>query len=82
MFETEAQFWDDVVKRGLTVPHQKKGAKCNPDNCRGVCLLSIVSRNLTRYLKSRLTEWSEKHTAHKTIWMGSVETDPQQMQRK
>ena len=43
MFTTSAEFWDDIVKVGLIISLHKKGAKNNPDNFRGVCLLSMVS---------------------------------------
>ena len=63
MFETPAEHWDEIVKVGIIVPLHKKGAKDNPDNFRGVCLLSMVSRILARVLTSRLRDWSEKHGA-------------------
>ena len=63
MFTTSAEYWDDIVKVGIIIPLHKKGAKDNPDNFRGVCLLSMVSRILARILTTRLRDWGEEFGA-------------------
>ena len=62
MFNTSAEYWDDIVKVGL-IPLHKKGAKDNSDNFRSVCLLSTVSRILARILTTRLRDRSEEFDA-------------------
>ena len=60
MFENPAEKWEDSLKLGLVIPLHKKGDKDNPNNFRGVCLLSMGSRILARIMADRLRIWSEK----------------------
>jgi len=45
--------------KSVIIPLHKKGDDKNPDNYRGITLLSIVSKIFTRILNSRLYSWAE-----------------------
>lgn len=54
--------------KSIIIPLHKKGDRDNPDNYRGISLLSCVSKVFTGVLNSRLMKWAE---------MNSVITDAQ-----
>ena len=51
--------WEEMVKVGLVVPLLKKGQQDYITNYRGICLLSMASRILTRIMASRLGNCGE-----------------------
>ena len=60
MFVNEAEKWEDALKSGVVVPlYKMKGDRDDPNNYRGVCLLSMGSRILARVVAARLMEWAE-----------------------
>ena len=50
--------WSKVI----IIPLHKKGDKNNPDNYRGILLLSILSKVFTHIINSRLTHWTESNS--------------------
>ena len=48
--------------KSIIVPLHKKGDSDNPDNYRGLSLLSSLSKVFTSVLNARLTEWAEENT--------------------
>ena len=60
MFENDSVNWEESLKIGNVIPLHKKGDKDNPNNYRGVCLLSMGSRILARVLADRIRIWSEE----------------------
>ena len=60
MFRRPADEWEDTLKSGLVVPlYKMKGDRDDPNNYRGVCLLSMGSRILARVVATRLRKWAE-----------------------
>ena len=60
MFVNGSDKWEDTLKTGVVIPLYKlKGSRNDPNNYRGVCLLSMGSRILARILASRFRRWSE-----------------------
>ena len=59
MFENPSELWEDDLKTGLVIPLHKKGDRDNPNNFRGICLLSMGSRILARVLADRIRIWAE-----------------------
>ena len=60
MFLNDAELWEDTLKSGMVVPLYKlKGDHNDPNNYRGVCLLSMGSRILARVMAARLQVWAE-----------------------
>ena len=60
MFEEEDEKWEDALRAGVVVPlYKMKGSRDDPNNYRGVCLLSLGSRILARILAVRLSAWAE-----------------------
>ena len=60
MFVNGADKWEDTLKTGVVIPlYKQKGSRNDPNNYRGVCLLSMGSRILARILASRFRRWSE-----------------------
>jgi hypothetical protein len=55
---TESKFPIEWTKATIT-PLHKKGDKENPDNYRGISLLSILSKVFTGIINKRLNEWTE-----------------------
>ena len=55
-----ASLFPAVWSKSVTVPIFKKGDDDNPDNYRGISLLSIVSKVFTAILYKRLYTWAEK----------------------
>ena len=47
--------------RGLIFPLHKSGDARDPDNYRGITLLSVVGKIYTSVLNSRVTKWCERH---------------------
>ena len=56
--ETSPKEWSE----GLVVPLFKEGETTNPDNYRGITLLSIVAKVFASILNSRLKVWCEKNS--------------------
>ena len=55
MFREPVEKWEDGLKTGVVVPlYKMKGSRDDPNNFRGVCLLSMGSRVLARVLAVRL----------------------------
>ena len=54
------QLWEESLKIGVIVPLFKKGDRDNPGNYRGVCLLPMARRILSRVLAERLRIWVEE----------------------
>ena len=48
--------------KAIIIPLHKKGDKNNPDNYRGISLLSILSKVFTHIINSRLTHWTERNS--------------------
>ena len=48
--------------KAIIIPLHKKGDKNNPDNYRGISLLSILSKVFTHIINSRLTRWTESNS--------------------
>ena len=48
--------------KSIIVPLHKKGDCDNPDNYRGISLLSSLNKVFTSVLNARLTEWAEENT--------------------
>ena len=59
MWKNGADSWEETLKRGLIVPMFKKGDRNDPNNYRGVCLLSMGRRIVARIVSTRLTKWAE-----------------------
>ena len=60
MWENGSDKWEDSLRSGQVVPLYKgKGDRNNPNNYRGVCLLSMGSRIVARIAARRLREWAE-----------------------
>ena len=61
MFVEPADKWEESLRTGVVVPlYKKKGDKDNPNNFRGVCLLSLGSQILARIIAVRLFLWAEE----------------------
>ena len=60
MFSNSAEQWEESLKVGVIVPLFKKGDRDNPGNYRGVCLLPMARRILSRVLAERLRIWAEE----------------------
>ena len=56
--------WEEGLKTGLVIPLHKKGDRDNPNNFRGVVLLSMGSRIVARIMASRIRLWSERLEPH------------------
>ena len=54
VFESRADKWDEVVKLEAMLPLHQKGDRIDRDNDKGVCLLSMCSRELGRVIGKRL----------------------------
>ena len=50
----------DAWSKSIIVPIFKKGDASNPENYRGVSLLSVISKVFTYMLNKRLTTWAEE----------------------
>ena len=60
MFSSGAEEWEDTLKSGMVIPlYKMKGDRNDPNNYRGVCLLSMGSRILARIMATRLKLWAE-----------------------
>ena len=60
MFTNDAEKWESALKSGVVVPlYKMKGDRDDPNNYRGVCLLSMGSRILARVIAARLMLWAE-----------------------
>ena len=57
---SSSQFPSEWTK-AIIIPLHKKGDVNNPDNYRGISLLSVVSKVYTHIIKSRLTVWAESN---------------------
>ena len=51
--------WEEGLRTGLVIPLHKKGDRDNPNQYRGVVLLSMGSRIVARIMASRIRLWSE-----------------------
>ena len=55
-----AEKWEEGIKRGLIIPlYKMKGDRNDPNNYRGVCLLSMGRRIVARIVATRLKAWAE-----------------------
>ena len=52
--------WSD----GLLVPLHKKGSFSDPQNFRGITLLSVLGKLFTRVINNRLKDWAEKYSIY------------------
>ena len=59
MWLNSAETWEDSLKRGLIIPLFKKGDRNDPNNYRGVCLLSMGRRIVARIVAVRVSKWAE-----------------------
>ena len=57
---SSSQFLSEWTK-AIIIPLHKKGDVNNPDNCREISLLSVVSKVYTHIINSRLTVWAESN---------------------
>ena len=57
---SSSQFLSEWAK-AIIIPLYKKGDVNNPDNCREISLLSVVSKVYTHIINSRLTLWAESN---------------------
>lgn len=53
--------YPEVWTQAVIIPIHKAGSKDNPDNYRGVSLLSILGKVFAHILNKRLTLWAEEH---------------------
>ena len=67
-----ASLFPAVWSKSVIVPIFKKGDDDNPDNYRGISLLSIVSKVFTAILNKRLYTWAEKENKIAKNRQGSV----------
>ena len=61
IFTTRTDQMEESLEKGQIVPLLKKGNINDANNFRGVCLLSMASRILSRVIANRLRTWSGEH---------------------
>ena len=57
----EPKYFPREWGNALIIPLHKKGSRDNPDNYRGIALLSCVGKNFTKILNNRLNDWAEEN---------------------
>ena len=57
----DARYYPEEWAKGLVKPLHKKGEIGDPNNYRGITLISVVGKLFTRIINSRLTEWADKY---------------------
>ena len=60
-FVFESGVFPENWSEGLLTPLHKGGSRCEPDNYRGITLLSVLGKIFTRVLNNRLDSWAEKY---------------------
>ena len=60
-FVFESGVFQENWSEGLFTPLHKGGSRCEPDNYRGITLLSVLGKIFTRVLNNRLDSWAEKY---------------------
>ena len=58
--EYPSEYMGRILKVGAIIPLFKKGDKIDPNNYRGICLLPMLSRVLSRILATRIRMWAEE----------------------
>ena len=76
MFDKRAHEWDESVNVGVMIPLHKKRDRELLNNFRGVCLLTMGSRMLTKVIGKRLEWWAEHLDVAREVWAeGKVHGD-------
>ena len=57
----DSGIFPDMWRDGLLSPLYKRGNRLNPDNYRGITLLSVLGKLFTRVLNNRLESWAENY---------------------
>lgn len=63
----EKGYFPDAWSEGFVVPIYKSGKSGNPsdpNNYRGITLLSVLGKLFTRVLNNRLNEWAENYNVY------------------
>ena len=60
-FIFDSGIFPDMWRDGLLSPLYKRGNRLNPDNYRGITLLSDLGKLFTRVLNNRLESWAENY---------------------
>ena len=60
-FIFDSGIFPDIWRDGLLSPLYKIGNRLNPDNYRGITLLSVLGKLFTRVLNNRLELWAENY---------------------
>ena len=62
----------EIWSAGYVIPLHKKGNRNNPNNYRGIALLSNLGKNFTSVLTARADKWIEDIIVYPTHSLGSV----------
>jgi hypothetical protein len=65
-----AGYFPEEWSKAIIVPLHKKGDRNNPDNYRGISLLSVLSKVFTNILNGRLTKWCEENSVINDVQAG------------
>ena len=57
-------YFPDSWSEGYIIPLHKKGSLNNPENYRGITLLSVLGKLFTRILNTRLDSWAECYNVY------------------
>ena len=63
----DSGIFPDMWRDGLLSPLYKRGNRLNPDNYRGITLLSVLGKLFTRVLNNRLESWAENYRNTKSL---------------
>lgn len=57
-------YFPDSWSEGFVIPLHKKGSKNDPNNFRGITLLSVLGKLFTRIINNRLKNWAECYNVY------------------
>jgi hypothetical protein len=60
----EKGYFPDAWSEGFVVPIYKSGNSSDPNNYRGITLLSVLGKLFTRVLNNRLNDWAENYNVY------------------
>ena len=60
----------DVWSKGIIIPIYKKGDKTNPDNYRGITLLSCLGKLFTSIINDRIAKFVENNSILSEVQAG------------